>query len=140
VGKTRFLTRLTARALVVTVAAGGGLLLGGAANAAPTVTSSAVGFVVNHDRATTTALVVAPSGWLPEGLPVSLVAIVTPRAAAGTVQFKDGNTDIGDPVAIRKGAAFTTTSTLSAGTHSLPAEFTPPTRRPSTPRHRRRCR
>jgi hypothetical protein len=59
---------------------------------------------------------------------VSLVAIVTPRAAAGTVQFKDGNTNVGDPVAVHPGgvvmngvqvdanssAAFTLTSMLTS--------------------------
>lgn len=124
-GKTRFLTRFAARALVVAVAAGGGLLIGGVAHAAPPVTSSAVSFAVNDDKATTTTLIVAPSDSFPESLPVALIALVTPRTAEGTVQFKDGNTNIGDSVPVRSGAALTITSTLTAGTHSLTVEFTP---------------
>lgn len=137
--KTRFMTRLAARALVVAVAIGGGLFIGGVANAATT---------------TTTTLTVAPSGSFPEGLPVTLIAIVTPPDAEGVVQFKDGDTNIGGPVTVVKStscsisgnqgttvingtscssgsnqetsaAAFTTTSTLTAGTHSLTAVFTP---------------
>jgi hypothetical protein len=90
------------------------------------------------DNATTTELIVVPRS-LSEGLPVSLVAIVTPRAAAGTVQFQAANTNIGGPVAVQpadmvihgipvdpnSSAALTLTSTLSVGTHSLTAVFTP---------------
>lgn len=127
-GRTRFLTRLAARALVVAVAAGGGLLIGGVANAAPPATSSAVSLAVQDDqddKETTTTLSAAPSGSFPEDLPVTLVAIVRPRAAEGTVQFVDGDTNIGDPVPVRNGAAFTVTPTLTVGTHSLTAVFTP---------------
>lgn len=124
-GKTRFSTRLVVRALVVAVAAGGGLLIGGVANAAPPATSSAVSLAVNDDKETTTTLIVAPSGSFPEDLPVTFVAIVRPRAAEGTVQFKDGDANIGDPVPVRNGAAFTITPTLTVGTHSLTAVFAP---------------
>lgn len=135
-GETRFLTRFAAGALAVAITAGGGLLIGGVANAAPSAGSPAVSAALSA-RATTD-LIVAPNSF-PQGLPVSLVAIVTPRAAAGTVQFKDGDTNIGDPVAVHSGtsvingnqvdanssAAFTLTSTLTAGAHSLTAVFTP---------------
>jgi hypothetical protein len=50
---------------------------------------------------------------------------VKPRDAAGTVQFKDGGSNIGDPVTVINGAALTITSTLTTGTHSLTAVFTP---------------
>ncbi|MGH3776737.1 MAG: hypothetical protein ACRDRR_13575 [Pseudonocardiaceae bacterium] len=151
--KTRFLTWLAAGALVVAVATGGGLLMGGVANAAPP--ASSLGTVTASTLAatsTTTALTVTPGGSFPEGLPVALIAIVTPPDAEGTVQFKDAN--IGDPATVLKGtacsfgpnqettviegtpcplgsnqeitaAAFTITSTLTAGSHSLTAEFTP---------------
>ncbi len=153
--KTRFLTRLASGALVVAVAAGGGLLMGGVANAAPP--ASSLGTVTASTlvaTATTTTLKVAPGGSFPEGLPVALIAIVTPPDAVGTVQFKDGDTNIGDPATVLKGtscsfgtnqetaviegapcppgsiqeitaAAFLITSTLTTGAHSLTAEFTP---------------
>jgi Big-like domain-containing protein len=140
VGKTRFLTRLAAKILVVAVATGGGLLIGGVANAAPPATSSAMNAAVDNGKATATTLIVAPSGSFSAGFPITLVAIVTPRAAAGKVQFKDGNTNIGDPVVAHPGTvvtnigghvdansrtAFTLTSTLPPGPHSLTAVFTP---------------
>jgi len=43
----------------------------------------------------------------------------------GTVQFKDGDTNLGSPATVMNGTALTITSTLSAGTHSLTAVFTP---------------
>ncbi len=76
-------------------------------------------------QATTTTLSVTLSGSFPEGFPVTLIAAVTPRAAAGTVQFKDGNTNIGEPAAVINGTALEITSTLSTGEHSLTAVFTP---------------
>jgi hypothetical protein len=122
---------------VAAITAGGGLLVGGVADAASSVGSPLVTATVGSN-ATATELIVVPSSF-PEGLPVSLVAVVTPRAAAGTVQFKDGNSNFGDPVAVHPGglvingiqvdanssAAFTFTSTLTVGTHSLTAVFTP---------------
>ncbi|MGH3768694.1 MAG: Ig-like domain-containing protein [Pseudonocardiaceae bacterium] len=138
-GRTRILTRLAGGTLVVAVAAGGGLLLGGVADAAPLAASSSVSAALAA-TGTTTTLIVAPSSF-PEGLPVSLVAIVTPRGAAGAVQFKDGDTTIGDPVTVQSGtgtivtngqridtnssAAVLITSGLAVGAHSLTAEFTP---------------
>jgi hypothetical protein len=56
---------------------------------------------------------------------VSLIAIVKPRGAAGTVQFKDGDSNIGNPVTVTNGTAFTTTSTSASGAHLLTAVFTP---------------
>jgi len=54
----------------------------------------------------------------------TLTATVTPTTAAGVVQFADGSTALGDPVALIDGSASTTTS-LPGGDHSLVAEFTP---------------
>lgn len=135
--KTRFLTQLAESIVVVAIGATGGLLLGGVANAAPSMGPVAINSVILDDHKTTTNLIVAPNSF-PQGLPVTLVAIVRPRAAAGTVQFKDGGNNIGDPVTVYQGnvriggqvdpnagAAFTVTSTLAVGTHSLTAVFTP---------------
>ena len=51
-------------------------------------------------------------------------ANVMPRAA-GTVQFKDGTTNLGRPVRVVAGFAFGGFFVLPVGTHSLTAEFTP---------------
>jgi hypothetical protein len=56
---------------------------------------------------------------------VSLFATVTPATAAGTVQFKDGIANLGNPVIVSNGAASGTTSTLTVGAHQLTAVFTP---------------
>ncbi|MGH3889579.1 MAG: Ig-like domain-containing protein [Pseudonocardiaceae bacterium] len=157
--RKKFLTRLAARALVVAVAGGTWLLGGGVVNAEPpagylgTVTTS-IATSTLAATATTTTLTAAPSGSFPEGLPVALIAIVTPPGVEGTVQFKEGDTNIDDPRTVLKStscsfgsdqrrtvidgascppgsneeitaAAFTLTPTLTAGTHSLTAEFTP---------------
>jgi hypothetical protein len=75
--------------------------------------------------ATTTTLTTSPGGPVETGTEVTLNAAVTPVGALGSVQFKDGDTDIGGPVAVSSGTASTTTSTLSAGTHQLTAVFMP---------------
>jgi Big-like domain-containing protein len=51
------------------------------------------------------------------------VATITPTAA-GTVQFLDRATTLGSPVAVTGGAASLST-TLTSGSHSLSAVFTP---------------
>jgi hypothetical protein len=75
--------------------------------------------------ATSTALTMSPASSVIEGTEVALTAAVTPAEAAGTVQFKDGTTDIGTPVLVTKGTASGTTSTLAVGSHQLTAVFTP---------------
>ena len=74
--------------------------------------------------ATTTTLAVSPASPQVSGTSVTLTATVAP-AAAGTVQFKDGASNVGSPVTVAAGTASTTTSTLTVGTHSLTALFTP---------------
>jgi hypothetical protein len=73
--------------------------------------------------ATTTTLAVTPSGSAASGSQVTLTAQVSPTAA-GTVQFKDGTTAIGAPVAVNGGTATLTTSALAVGAHQLSAAFT----------------
>jgi len=53
------------------------------------------------------------------------IANVAPFNAAGTVQFKDGTTNIGRPVRVTAGFAFGGLVFLPAGPHSLTAVFTP---------------
>ncbi|MCW2599074.1 MAG: hypothetical protein JWM02_903 [Frankiales bacterium] len=73
--------------------------------------------------ATTTTLAVSPAAATP-GQTETLTATVGPAAAAGTVQFSDGSTALGAPVAVSGGTA-TKTVTLAAGAHSLTAAFLP---------------
>lgn len=58
------------------------------------------------------------------GEPVILVATVKPRMASGTVQFKDGSTNVGAPQTARFGFAALVTE-FPVGTHELTAGFTP---------------
>jgi Bacterial Ig-like domain (group 3) len=73
-------------------------------------------------QATTTTLVANPSPGV-VGQTETLTATEAP-AVAGSVQFVDGSTPIGSPVAVSAGVA-TTTSTFTLGSHSLSAVFTP---------------
>ena len=58
------------------------------------------------------------------GQNVPLQAAVAPAGATGTVQFLDGTTPIGSPVAVDSGGLATTNTTaLSVGTHFLNAEY-----------------
>jgi hypothetical protein len=74
-------------------------------------------------------------------LPLGLGGIVIPTAhvapinAAGTVQFKDGVTNLRRPVSVHGGIAVGPVSVLAKGQHQLTAVFTPtqPTKfKPST--------
>ncbi|GJF28546.1 hypothetical protein KNE206_12460 [Kitasatospora sp. NE20-6] len=73
--------------------------------------------------ATTTTLTVTPGSSATVGSDVKLTAAVSP-AAAGTVQFLDGTTPVGSPVAVSAGQAELTVTTLAQGAHSLSAVFT----------------
>jgi len=79
----------------------------------------------NAVQPTTTSLTTSPASPLAQGSPVTLTATITPSVVAGTVQFKDGATNLGNPVTVSNGIASATTSTLSVGSHQLTAVFTP---------------
>jgi hypothetical protein len=89
-------------------------------------TSNTVSYVVNAPTATTTTTTVrvVPNRAF-QGIPVILLANVAPRGAAGTVQFTDATTALGAPVPVRGGQAFLITTTLTMGTHTISAVFTP---------------
>jgi phosphate ABC transporter phosphate-binding protein len=90
-------------------------------------TSAEVSAVVSAPpgaKPTATAFMVTPSGSVIQGTPVILVAQVTPTNAAGTVQFRDGDTELGMPRPVIGGFALTVTSKLGKGAHSLTAVFT----------------
>ena len=73
---------------------------------------------------TTTGLSTNPASPAAFGASVTLTASVTP-AVAGTMQFIDGTSALGAPQTVVSGAATTSTATLSTGSHSLTAVFTP---------------
>jgi hypothetical protein len=73
--------------------------------------------------ATQTALAATPASPITAGTQTTLTASITPANATGTVQFMDGTTNLGAPVAVAGGAA-STAVTLAQGSHSLTAVFT----------------
>lgn len=73
--------------------------------------------------ATTTTLTV-PATAPAENVAFSLSATVAPAAATGTVQFKDGATNLGSPVALASGAAtLNVAAGLAGGSHSITAVY-----------------
>lgn len=74
---------------------------------------------------TTTTLTTSPASPAPKDAMVTLTATVNPANATGTVQFKDGTTDLGKPVMVAGGTATGTTSKLAVGSHQLGAVFIP---------------
>jgi hypothetical protein len=91
---------------------------------APSV-SPVVVFVVTGPTATTITLASSPASPVTSGVPVTVTATIAPLTAAGTVQFKDGANNLGNPVPVTNGVATGTTSTLVSGSHQLTAVFTP---------------
>jgi hypothetical protein len=75
---------------------------------------------------TTTTLAATPTSGAVEGQAVTLTATVTP-SVAGTVQFANGSTHLGKPVALdtTTGKASYTFTPAAAATDSLTATFTP---------------
>ncbi len=71
--------------------------------------------------ATTTSLTVTPAP-ATLGQPVTLTATVSPASATGSVTFQDGSTTLGTAY-LNSGVATVTTSTLSAGNHTLSASY-----------------
>lgn len=118
-----FLIWLSSGAFVATVAAGAALLTEGVSNAIPPTSLRQV-------MATSTPTVtLSPSASsVYQGELVTLTATISP-ATAGDVQFRDGSTNLGDPVPVNNGTAMAIlqTSMLTVSTHLLTAVFTPTT-------------
>jgi hypothetical protein len=57
------------------------------------------------------------------GQSVTFTATVTGSSPTGTVQFKDGTSNLGAPVTLSGGSAALTTAALTQGTHSITAVF-----------------
>ena len=75
-----------------------------------------------NQAATTTSLTSSlnPSAL---GQAVTFTATVTGASPTGTVQFKNGATNLGAPVTLAGGSASFTTSTLTSGSHSITAVY-----------------
>ncbi|MDH6282211.1 beta strand repeat-containing protein [Prescottella agglutinans] len=84
--------------------------------------SVAVTDPVPQDVTTTTTLTAPATAQT--GQQVTLTANLDPANAAGSVQFKDGNTNIGGPVAVSNGKAIAQATFTTAGQHSITAVFT----------------
>jgi Bacterial Ig-like domain (group 3) len=79
-------------------------------------------------KTTSLTLTVSPAATAAAAASVTLTATATATAGTpvGSVQFKDGSTSIGNTVAVNaSGVATTTTASLTTGSHSLTAVFTP---------------
>ncbi|MCD2155104.1 Ig-like domain-containing protein [Rhodococcus cerastii] len=73
--------------------------------------------VAAADVQTTTALTVPSSAV--EQTSVALTANISPATDGGTVQFKDGGTDIGGPIAVTAGGATLDHTFTTTGSHSI---------------------
>ncbi|WP_087117402.1 Ig-like domain-containing protein [Corynebacterium urinipleomorphum] len=72
-----------------------------------------------------TNLVLTGPNTVTEGDSIVLTAFVNPRGAAGTIQFSDGTTPIGDPVEVRNGKATITVPQATLGNHQFSASYNP---------------
>lgn len=88
-------------------------------------TSPPVSYTVTAVPSTTTTLAVSPAAEQVVGQPVTLTATITPSGAVGTVQFRNGTTNLGGAAPVSSGTASITTSDLPAGANSLTATFIP---------------
>lgn len=71
----------------------------------------------------TTTVVISSLNPSVAGQSVTFTATVTGTTPTGTVQFKDGAANLGAPVALAGGVAAFSTSSLTAGTHSITAVY-----------------
>src|SRR5438309_539431 len=76
-------------------------------------------------QGTTTTLTAAPPSPQPPGTTVNLTASLTPTTAVGSVQFQSDGANLGPAVSVTAGTATTSINSLTTGTHSLTAAFTP---------------
>ncbi|WFR72783.1 Ig-like domain repeat protein [Prescottella defluvii] len=86
-------------------------------------TSSAQVVNVSVPDVVTTTSVTAPATAF-TGASVKLSATVAPNSASGTVQFRDGDTNIGAPVPVSNGVAELSHTFTTAGSHPITAVFT----------------
>lgn len=88
------------------------------AGAGPLATITVTGPVNNSTTTTLTAPATATTGQA-----VTLSAAVAPAAATGTVQFKDGDANLGAAVPVNNGTATLSQTFTTAGAHSITAVY-----------------
>ena len=85
-------------------------------------TSSAVSFPVNKNSTGTS---ITSSSYNPNpGQNITLTANISPSVNSGSVTFKDGSNTIASGMSVSGGSASFATSSLSAGSHNITAEYT----------------
>ena len=84
-------------------------------------TSGQVSDVIN--KASTSTAISSSSSTSTYGQSVTFTALVSPVTATGSVQFYDGATPLGSPVAVSGGTAAYSTSTITAGVHAITAVY-----------------
>ena len=85
-------------------------------------TSSAVSFPVNKNSTGTS---ITSSSYNPNpGQNITLTANISPSVNSGSVTFKDGSNTIASGRSVSGGSASFATSSLSAGSHNITAEYT----------------
>jgi hypothetical protein len=72
----------------------------------------------------TTSTLGSSSTSVNQGDTVTLTDTIAPSGATGTVQFKDGASDIGSPVAVTGGVATATAVLSTSGAHAITAVYT----------------
>ena len=85
-------------------------------------TSPVLSEFVSKNAPTTTALAASVNAIL-IGQSVTFTATVTGSSPTGSIQFMDGITNLGGPVALTSGTASLTTSALTVGTHPMTAVY-----------------
>jgi len=89
-----------------------------------TSTSTPATTLTVNAQGTTTTLAVSPAGPVTVGNSVTLTATASPSSAAGAVKFFDGTTLLGTST-VSAGKSALKTTKLTAGSHSLTAQFIP---------------
>lgn len=89
---------------------------GNAASTSPTMIESVI-------PANSTITVTASATTITVGQTTTLTAVVSGAAPTGSVQFNDGQTNLGAAVTLSGGVATISTSNLAVGTHSLVATY-----------------
>ncbi|MDV6207634.1 Ig-like domain-containing protein [Rhodococcus erythropolis] len=87
-----------------------------------TSTSSAVDVVVSEADKSTATAITGPSSAV-AGESVTVEATVSPTPAGGTVQFKDGATDLGGAVTVDANGKASLTNSYAEGAHSIVAVY-----------------
>ncbi|MFD4780879.1 Ig-like domain-containing protein [Rhodococcus qingshengii] len=87
-----------------------------------TSTSSAVDVVVSEADKSTATAITGPSSAV-AGESVTVEATVSPTPAGGTVQFKDGATDLGGAVTVDANGKASLTNSYAVGAHSIVAVY-----------------